>query len=515
MPISDRIEGTIEIWSQKWKDRLRGWLAGAIGFGVEVFMEVLAKSAAPKLRPIIETLEKSGKVPAELKPILEEIKNPTGESAATFGLGVHGPLVGGAIGKLADAVLLPLAYWANSLTQNVIISHQEMIETYLRGYIDKETLYAAMAQYGLSKEAVDYMLLLRQVRFPSDVVAPAWLRDKTKYEKFWEDVRTLGVTDDRIELLKEMAYKLPTADQAITWMAREVFEEDMAAKYGLDDESDKIDYSFMETIGIKEEVARKHWRAHWQHASWSQIVEMLHRGMVTEQDVYDWFRLVEIPPYWRRGLTATMWQVPGRIETRMMAQYGLVDKAFIMDILEKDGLAEEYRSVVADMNLVRGIRTDIQSRYSKGWLDAAGVKAEIDKAGLSPQIAERLYQWIVSNAKGDRTTAEKDLTKAEIVKAVKKGLIPWQDGITRLMALGYDEDEADLIMMQNVEVVEEGPTTELNVRVDTVRRQRRQRLISRDQEISSLLQLGIDHGLATAYADNDDLRLAKVTEEGT
>ncbi len=63
----------------------------------------------------------------------------------------------------------------------------------------------------------------------------------------------------------------------------------------------------------------------------------------------------------------------------------------------------------------------------------------------------------------------------------------------------------------DVEVVEEAPTTELNIRVDTLRRLRRQRIITREGEISELINLGLDSGLAQAYADNDDLRLAKET----
>ncbi|GAH56541.1 unnamed protein product, partial [marine sediment metagenome] len=33
-----------------------------------------------------------------------------------------------------------------------------------------------------------------------------------------------------------------------------------------------------------------------------QIIEMLHRGIITEQDVKDWFPLVEIAPFWAENL---------------------------------------------------------------------------------------------------------------------------------------------------------------------------------------------------------------------
>lgn len=49
--------------------------------------------------------------------------------------------------------------------------------------------------------------------------------------------------------------------------------------------------------------------------------------------------------------------------------------------------------------------------------------------------------------------------------------------------------------------------------VDTIRRQRRRRKITRDQEIVALLTLGMGTELANSYADNDDERLAKKGEE--
>jgi len=49
--------------------------------------------------------------------------------------------------------------------------------------------------------------------------------------------------------------------------------------------------------------------------------------------------------------------------------------------------------------------------------------------------------------------------------------------------------------------------------VDTIRRQRRKLLISRDQEIAGFLDIGMPVDQAEAIADNDDVRLAEKGEE--
>lgn len=51
------------------------------------------------------------------------------------------------------------------------------------------------------------------------------------------------------------------------------------------------------------------------------------------------------------------------------------------------------------------------------------------------------------------------------------------------------------------------------VDVDTIRRYRRKLLISRDQEIVALQEIGVPLELATAWATNDDARLAEKGEE--
>lgn len=52
------------------------------------------------------------------------------------------------------------------------------------------------------------------------------------------------------------------------------------------------------------------------------------------------------------------------------------------------------------------------------------------------------------------------------------------------------------------------------VSADTARRKRRKLLITRDQEIATFVQLGMEPAYATALADNDDVRLAEKGGEG-
>ena len=102
MGISDRIEGSIEKWRKKWGEALKAFLVNVLSFGIEVFFNILGKAFAPKLKPLIDSLEATGKVPPELQPILDEMKAPSGEVASIFATSAGYALVGGAVGKPAQ-----------------------------------------------------------------------------------------------------------------------------------------------------------------------------------------------------------------------------------------------------------------------------------------------------------------------------------------------------------------------------------------------------------------------------
>ena len=515
MPISDRIEGSVEKWSDKWKDRLRGWMVSWLSLGIEAFADAIAKKASEQLSPTIAQLEQAG-IPPALKPIIDEIKKPTGEIAALSGMGFLNRVVGSIKGDIFEYFTRELTRAFSYSANFYLPDPQLLLDYWLRNIIyNKEDLYNLMRYHGIPPEETDKLLKAKELRFPSEVVSLLALRDKAKYSKYWADVKALGVDQERLEALQELAYKIPGVQDIIRYVVREAYSPEIYKAFGQDQEYPGIAEADAEKAGVRPDHLMKEWIAHWDLPSVGNGFEMLHRGEITQEELSLLLKARDIMPFWRDKLTAISWTIPTRIEVRMMAQLGLVDKAFIMDILAKDGLAEEYRSVVADMNIVRGIRADLQTRYTKKWLDSSGVKAEIEKSGLSPDIGERLYQWIVSNTKPDRTVTERNLTTAEIVKGVKKGIIDWSDGSDRLVALGYDEDEAAFILAVNIEAVQEEPTSTITVQTDTIRRQRRQRLISKEDELSALIAIGLESALALAYADNDDLRLIKAPAEGT
>ena len=106
--------------------------------------------------------------------------------------------------------------------------------------------------------------------------------------------------------------------------------------------------------------------------------------------------------------------------------------------------------------------------------------------------------------------------------AVRKGHISMDQYREALLGFGLVPERVEgYVLRERARLKPEEPLTVIappkpyyetdagKVMVDTIRRNRRKLLISRDQEIAFMLGLGVPVELATAYADNDDARLAE------
>jgi len=415
MSISQRITSTIEDWRKLWGEALRNFLSKVLAWGIELFFDVIAKSASPKLTPFIETLEKTGKVPPELKPLLDEIKTPSGEVAALFAQSAGSQLVGGALGAIINAIFLPLAYAINSLTRNVILDEGQLLAL--------------------------------------------WLRDKLPEDKLREYLSWKGRAEDDIDGLIELTKYIPSAPEQVSWLAREVYEPEMVSKYGLDDELPNYEETDFKKVGVTPEQMRNYWRAHWEHASWTQVIEMLHRGELTESDVWEWFRLVEIPPFWRQKLINVSWNVPTRVDVRRWWDMRTIDEARLREIYQWLGY---HGKDLEDYIKWTKVYTDfpmMMARFKNGWITEDDIRSWLISLDIPSERVEQFIQEKTKPEKPERVAKERDLTKTEIYKGVKKGLISWQEGVELLLDLGYDEFEANYILAINVGALEGSPET--------------------------------------------------------
>ena len=531
MGIAQRIHDTIEDWRKEWGDTLKGWMASWVEWGITKLMESLEPEAIDIIRPVLTPIVEHPDTPQYIKDMIDKLlagKKPL-------------PLL----------LLIPIAVLLFIPTITSIFQP-----------------LGSLFKYQQER-------LLKSFRLDPYSIITAWRRNPTLYAALFDDLKDQGWNDDRIEALKFLTLFIPTAQDQINWLAKEVFEPEMIDRYGLKDELPKYEETDFAKIGVDPTQMANYWMAHWEHASFSQVIEMLHRGVLSlgkempappttkegwatrdaegEKALYDWYRLVEIPPFWRDRLTAMSWNVPTRVDVRRWWDMRTISEEELRNIYHRQG----YHGIDLDNYLKwTKVYTDfamMMTRFKNGWITEDDIRDWLKELEIPEDRIQQFIEEKIKPEKPARTAAERDLTRADFIKGIKKGVITVEEGKELIMNMGYDAEETDFIIAVHVEteggspanfaeykrlaqlwrysqglpterkpeeikaaeikLAEEYPRKrklteeELKVKVDTIRRSRRNRQLTRDQEIAGLLALDLTVELATAYADNDDLRL--------
>lgn len=207
-----------------------------------------------------------------------------------------------------------------------------------------------------------------------------------------------GFTQSNIDLMLKEAQYFPTPSEVILWAAREVFEPEEREKLKLDEKFPEKFWEYAEKAGMSREEAENFWAAHWGFPGWTTIQEMRWRNIITDDDVETFFTEADIVPFWRDAMKEVMFSPYTRVDARRMYE---------TDILTR----EQFKTAMTDI-------------------------------GYTDERAEDLAKWAT-----DRKLApQKDLTMSKIEKAFRDGEIDAANFTQRIMDMGYDAEEATLIL---------------------------------------------------------------------
>lgn len=422
------------------------------------------------------------KMPGDLRADLEvkETYDTKREELKAEGMDTAASLAGGLVGK-------GVKWGVNAITTAALKNIQPVIDDFFEGYkgdpndkviVDK---LAASGEFGLNA-VVGFMLGHFLSPVISTSLAPAWegmgqvawktlpvkLADpgtliRLKYrglisdDVYIEQLKKQGVGDEVRKLYEDVHLFYPSPAELVNWQAKEVFEPGMISKYGLDAELEGVERDAFYKAGMNDEQIRNFWRAHWEHPAWTAIVEMLHRGQMTEADVRDWFRLVEIPPFWRDKMINVSWVVPTRVDVRRFWDMRTITEERLREVYEHRGY---HGKDLDDYVLWTKVYTEFPSlmaRYKNGWVTTSEVESELVRLGMPADRAKTMIEEKIKKEAAGRTTKERDLTKAEIVNGVKKEVITIDQGKELLEDMGYDPDEAEFILAINIEAASGSP----------------------------------------------------------
>lgn len=454
MSAADKFTSWIDNLSQQWKERIRGFLVSIVEIGFDAFFKLLGKSLAPKLAPLINRIKATGEVPPELSPLLEEIINPTGETGAMIGNAAVGSVISGAIGKILDGFLLPLAYAVNRLTLNVIPDANQWLAMWLRQIVPEDNARYNLHSLGYRDNNVNNMKRLLEVLFNPDQAISLWRRGVIDESALNTELKKQGLTDQRIEGVKKLATILPSASDIIRFAVREVYTPDIAKKFGQFEGFPTEAMPDANTIGFSQDLLMKYWAAHWELPAANQGFTMLHRGIISYDDLKVLLRALDVMPYWRDKVIQMAYNPYTRVDARRMWDMGVLDDTSLKRTYLDLGFDDKHADNMVTWTKVYQTYPDLIARYKNGYINLDDVRSELSKLGVSDTLTNWLIETKIKKLAPERTAKERDLTKAEIIKGYYKGVIDKPTCIEMLTDLGYDKTEANFIITINMPVEE-------------------------------------------------------------
>ena len=466
------------------RDLLTEWLEDRlINFAIDI-LERLEGDLAPLIRPIITEIRTVPGAPAAIQSLLEEVANPSHQGIGAALAGIATSTVAGGIGTVIGAATADWGYNANrkfrpsrldpatALTfalrypglagtaESEVIDagfsddRIEMLKAMLTVYPDTSALTESMrrgditdTQYreylrrlGYDQAGQDTLILLARQLLDAGTLRDAYLRGFITEPEHDERLGKMGLDSNDITLIKRLYQMIPGVQDLITMAVKEAFDPDQVEQLGLDLDFPEAFGAWAQKQGLSADWAHKYWQAHWQLPSASMGFEMLHRTIISPDELAGLLKALDYSPVWRDKLIRLSYNTYTRVDIRRMYQLG---------ILNQNQVLQAYKEI-----------------------------------GYDDEHATNLTLFTVTGASAE----EKDLTKADIVAGYRDRVLFREDASALLVSLGYDTTEADFYLTR---ADLDFATETRKAQVEAIHLPFVQRIILESQARNQLLQAGL------------------------
>lgn len=506
-------------------------------------------------------------IPFIIAMIAGELVHPTKElglsqaSAALFDIAGFRRISWDIMGAFTYVTsVIPLERALYETIQPLVPREEEIMRLTSRGVLNREGMTDLMHKVGYS----DYWASLYWAThwdMPrwADLQQMVWRRGITQ-DQMNEALRYLATSDPYMKGYESILWDIPRSTDLITFVVREVIPPERF-------------YDAMELQGFQREWSEAYWEAHWRLPDFGNLQTAMWRGVISKEDYDHYLVLWDYKPEPRPGLAKAdrtimseiSYDLPGRIDMRWMARWGMVDLDVLKDLELKRGIHPDWADKIAEsewQNMLLDERSRVlsalRSMYGKGYISRADFQkevltlkftpheteltmraADLDYAqerkedrlklatelfrrdqitktefvteltgiGLQPDRAVSLADFTELKVKKvempDLTKDERTALKTALLSRFREGYMNKEDLTARLEGLGLSSDEISLTL--------ERADTEymLDYRSDLLtllREQYEKGVISAEQMYSYLIQVGMQPERARTIVDLEVLR---------
>lgn len=411
----DGLGRKIEVMFTRFAQRVIHWGSDFVSDRmVDIFdnsMKILQPGARRMFDSILTWAENQEYMPDEFKKMIADVKKEQGEAAILGILITILSIIFTIFGGMFAPVARRMEHFTDVIVRSWIPSPADVMDMERRGLLPPEQLVTYYGRTGIETNMIDKMKELTRA-FPTvgELIAGRW-RGKISDADFRQYMKWMRYDDKEIELYNALSEQLPPISDILLMLRREAFQDDIAAKYGYEEEYPAAIEEHLAKIGYDPKWGKMYYRAGWTVPSPTMGYEMLHRGLIDRDTLDDLLKIADYPPFWREKLMDVSYSVLTRVDVRRLLQAGLIDEGKAEETYNRMGYSPEDAKLLTEFAIL-GItqderdltKTDVLNLYEEGVIDRGATSANLVKMGYDGEEAETILKLAdVNIAKAART----------------------------------------------------------------------------------------------------------------
>jgi len=436
-------------------NEVMGPLLKARETALKYLFDSIEEELKPVILPLLDTIDDMPGMPPEFRKMTEHLRHSEPITFSAIGATIIvSAIVGFAMGMIRPFQRLA-SQKADTIARSARLDPPTAFAAFRRGAITETAFLTCCKEHGWPDDSIAAFLEIFAQRVGVGDLSALLLREGMSVGDFDAELSKRGYKQDEIAKIKELQQVIPGLNDIIRMAVREAFTPDVVSRFQLHAELPGEMVSWAKKQGLSEEWARAYWASHWELPSLGMGFEMLHRGEISEGDMALLIRTHDVSPYWRDKLLAISYSPYTRVDVRRM-----------------------YDAKVL------GVEDVLRSYMDIGY--------DLEKATKMTEFTVAL-----SNA------AERDLTKGEVLAGFKIGYFGQQETTDQLLALGYDQAEAEYYVAK---VLYDLWQKEIKEQVKYLEQQYVKSLIDQNEVYSQLGRLNLPSEQVNRYLRTWDIK---------
>lgn len=304
-----------------------------------------------------------------------------------------------------------------------IATPQEAALAYFRGAIDEAGFAKLLERHGYNDDQQTIVKSTSRPLLPVAEAVTLWRRGELTYTEMYASLLKHGFKPEVVKQIIDASAQIPSVQDLILQLVREVFTPELRASLELDAEYPAEATAQFRRQGISEKIAKDYWAAHWRLPSATQGYQAYFRGHLDVDELDTLLRTLDYSPRYRKMVRDIAHKLLTRVDIRRIHALGLIDE---------EQLFERYKKLGYDTDNAQ-LMTDFTVAYNA--------------APTEEELADT-----------------RELTRAQILRFYDNGLFTAEEAQLGLVSLGYSErDSQTMILLRQMKASEDRTDDEIEL----------------------------------------------------